>query len=207
MTADFRAVHHHALEPFSDPEPWIQAHMRVAEKWEGRLPAVGSGAGTWEERALRAEAGARRGEGPRPQQRARLPSSRRRLEGALDELAGSISWRITEPLRRGLGAALLRSTRRPGPPLRARPQGRGRSMIALGCSISEPEPYVRYAQPGIRLAAEHDSAVFAFAAVGTVGRSYNLLLDAGGRPTPRDLEALVYRGTRIHAKIGGRESL
>jgi hypothetical protein len=62
-------------------------------------------------------------------------------------------------------------------------------MIAFGCSISEAEPYVRYAQPGIRLSAEPDSAIFPFAAVGTVGRSYNLLLDAAAAHA--DLEALV----------------
>jgi hypothetical protein len=62
-------------------------------------------------------------------------------------------------------------------------------MIAFACSISEPEPYLRYAQPGIRLAAEQDSAVFPYAAVGTIGRSYNLLLDAAAARA--DLEALV----------------
>lgn len=70
-------------------------------------------------------------------------------------------------------------------------------MIAFGCSISEPEPYVRYAQPGIRLAAEEDSAIFPFAAVGTVGRSLNLLLDAAA--AHEDLEALVI--VHPHAEI------
>ena len=51
-------------------------------------------------------------------------------------------------------------------------------MIAFGVSITDPEPYLEYAKPGIELAAEHDSEVFAFSAVGTVGRSNNLLLDA-----------------------------
>ena len=31
-------------------------------------------------------------------------------------------------------------------------------MIAFGCSVSESEPYFRYAEPGIRMAAEPDSA-------------------------------------------------
>ena len=47
VTADFRAIHNHTLEPFSDPEAWIEAHMRIAEKWDGRMPDVGSAAGTW----------------------------------------------------------------------------------------------------------------------------------------------------------------
>jgi hypothetical protein len=74
-------------------------------------------------------------------------------------------------------------------------------MIAFGCSISEPEPYVRYAQPGIRVAAEPDSAIFQFAAVGTVGRSYNLFLDSAGAHD--DLEALVL--VHPHAEIADPE--
>src|SRR4029077_3758738 len=35
VTADFRAIHHHALEPFSDAEDWIAAHMGVAAKGAG----------------------------------------------------------------------------------------------------------------------------------------------------------------------------
>jgi hypothetical protein len=62
-------------------------------------------------------------------------------------------------------------------------------MIAFGCSVSESEPYFRYAEPGIRMAAEPDSAIFSYAAVGTIGRTYNLLLDAAARH--EDLEALV----------------
>jgi hypothetical protein len=62
-------------------------------------------------------------------------------------------------------------------------------MIAFGVSITEPEPYRRYAEPGIRAAAEPDSEVHAFAAVGPISRTYNLLLDVAGRRD--DLEALV----------------
>jgi Glycosyltransferase like family len=74
-------------------------------------------------------------------------------------------------------------------------------MIAFGCSISEPEPYVRYAQPGIQLAAEPGSAIFPFAAVGTVGRSYNLLIDAAAAHA--DLEALVI--VHPHTEIADRD--
>jgi glycosyl transferase family 2 len=62
-------------------------------------------------------------------------------------------------------------------------------MIAFGASITKPEPYRRYAEPGIRRAAEPDSAIFAFAAVGTIPRTYNLILDAAAEHA--DLEALV----------------
>lgn len=62
-------------------------------------------------------------------------------------------------------------------------------MIAFGVSITEPEPFRRYAEPGIRLAAEPGSAVLAYAAVGPLARTYNLMLDAAAARD--DLEALV----------------
>jgi hypothetical protein len=62
-------------------------------------------------------------------------------------------------------------------------------VIAFATPISEPEAYERFAGPGIRLAAEPDSEVYAFAAVGSACRSHNLLLDAAAARD--DLEALV----------------
>jgi hypothetical protein len=62
-------------------------------------------------------------------------------------------------------------------------------LIAFGSSISGAEAYRRYAQPGVRLAAEPDSEVLALAAVEPVGRTYNLILDAVAARD--DLEALV----------------
>src|ERR671939_747392 len=62
-------------------------------------------------------------------------------------------------------------------------------MIAFGTSITSPEAYRRYAEPGIRRAAEPNSEVYAFAASGYIFRSYNLLLDTAAARD--DLEALV----------------
>lgn len=100
VTADFRAIHNHALEPFSDPEDWIAAHVQVAEKWEGRVPGVGAGAGAWKERALRAEA---ERDAARVVDHSNALTSEAHvleLERALAETTGSISWRVTAPLRR-----------------------------------------------------------------------------------------------------------
>lgn len=74
-------------------------------------------------------------------------------------------------------------------------------MIAFGCSISEAEAYRRYSLPGINLACESDSRVLAYAAVDTVARSNNLLLDAAAREP--DLEALVL--VHPHAEIADRD--
>jgi hypothetical protein len=62
-------------------------------------------------------------------------------------------------------------------------------MIVFASSIPDPEPYIEYARPGIQRAAEPDSVVLAFSAVGTAGRSLNLLLDAAAAYD--ELEALV----------------
>src|SRR5436309_718918 len=68
-------------------------------------------------------------------------------------------------------------------------------MIAFGSSMTDPEAYRRYARPGIELAAEHDSEVYAFAAAGSICRSYNLLLDTAA--TRENLDALVIVGQEV----------
>ena len=45
VTADFRAIHHRADRDAPDPEEWIEAHISVAEKWDGRMPRGRHGAG------------------------------------------------------------------------------------------------------------------------------------------------------------------
>jgi hypothetical protein len=62
-------------------------------------------------------------------------------------------------------------------------------VIAFGCAIGEAEPYLRFAGPGIELAKESDSPVLAFAAVDTIARSNNILLDAAAAMP--ELEAFV----------------
>ena len=43
--------------------------------------------------------------------------------------------------------------------------------------MTDPEAYRRYARAGDRMAAEPDSEIYAFAAVGSICRGYNLLLE------------------------------
>jgi glycosyl transferase family 2 len=95
VTADLRAVHNHSLELVSDTEGWVEAHVRVAEKWDGRLRGDHAG-DDWKQRARRAEAEA---------EAARAVAVSRQLqydarERVLDEMRESIGWRLTEPLRR-----------------------------------------------------------------------------------------------------------
>jgi hypothetical protein len=93
VTQELRAVHNHSLELVRDPDGWVDAHMRVAEKWDGRIPGMGGGSGDWRQRARRAEAESEL-------VRAKYRSQELRYEARERELAGSISWRITAPLRR-----------------------------------------------------------------------------------------------------------
>jgi len=106
VTADFRAIHHRALEMVPDPEDWIDAHIMVADKWDGRM-GIGTGAGTWRERALRADADADAAMLLAHMQAIQTVARVRELEAALEETVTSISWRVTDPLRR-LVAALAR---------------------------------------------------------------------------------------------------
>jgi hypothetical protein len=100
VTADFRAIHNHSLEPFTDQRTWIEAHIKIAEKWDGRMPEVGRNAGTWEERARRAEAEAAAARLIDYRNTLEADARVRELQRALAEGTESIGWRITSPLRR-----------------------------------------------------------------------------------------------------------
>lgn len=92
ITADLRAIHNHSLELIGDVEGWIAAHIRIAEKWDGRMPHVGEAGGDWKHRARRAEAEA-------AVNRALAVVNQLQGDAKLRQNETSISWRLTEPLR------------------------------------------------------------------------------------------------------------
>jgi hypothetical protein len=99
VTMDVSAIHSHSLELVSEPETWIEAHMRLAEKWDGRMPGVGWAPGTWEERVRRAAA-ERDAELAADHSDVLLRDAQiRHLQRGLVVTRTSISWRITAPLR------------------------------------------------------------------------------------------------------------
>ena len=100
VTHDFRAIHNHSLELVSDPEGWVEAHMRVAEKWDGRMPSVGQAGGEWKQRARRAEAQAEAGRAAAVSKQLQYEAREREFEHAMEEVTDSISWRVTAPLRK-----------------------------------------------------------------------------------------------------------
>ncbi len=99
VTAPFRAVHHREIEMLPDPEDWIAAHIAVAEKWDGRMPGIGTGPRTWRERALRAEAERDLARSIAHSRVLELEARATELRRAVDVTRTSLSWRITAPLR------------------------------------------------------------------------------------------------------------
>lgn len=100
VTADLRAIHNHSLELVSDVEGWIEAHVRVAEKWDGRMPGMGRAGGDWRMRARRAEAAAEAARAQAVSKQLQYDALVRRHREEVAEMTDSIGWRITEPLRR-----------------------------------------------------------------------------------------------------------
>jgi hypothetical protein len=70
-------------------------------------------------------------------------------------------------------------------------------MIAFGVSITEPKQYERFAEPGIRLVAEPDSAILAHGAAGSVFRSYNMLMDQARKLDGLEALVLIHQDAEI----------
>ena len=161
VTADFRVVHHHSLELVSNRETWLAAHMRRGRE-------VGRPDHRAERERLGAAGPAGRGRGRARAHRRRSSASSRRtprgggLESELADVTGSMSWRITEPLRR----------------LNAARRARRASMIAFGCPITGPRGLRALRQAGDRRGGRgRGASVFAYRATSSIFRSYNLILD------------------------------
>jgi hypothetical protein len=119
-TEHIRVIHHHSLELIGDVEGWIAAHMRVAEKWDGRLSPSQTIPGEWKDRARWAEA--RRDAALMQANAAELARDAAvlDLERQLRGIERSASWRLTKPLRwlKALlrrGDELSRNGNSPGP--------------------------------------------------------------------------------------------
>jgi hypothetical protein len=94
VTADFAAVLHNPLELVREHALWVEAHIRLAEKWDAR-PDDG-----WRGRARRAEAERDAARTLAYSNASYVEARARPLERELAALEQSRSWRLTEPLRR-----------------------------------------------------------------------------------------------------------
>ena len=100
VTADLTVVHHHSLDLVSNPDTWIAAHNAVAEKWEDRMPGIGVEGGDWKQRARRAEAEAAVSRAQAVAAQMKADALKARMQADFDETVQSLSWKLTEPLRR-----------------------------------------------------------------------------------------------------------
>jgi hypothetical protein len=108
VTADLKVWHHHSLELMSDPETWVEANIRLTEKWESADGTAG--AGDWKARARRAEAQASVSNVLKISANMRAAARERELLAELDSIRNSASWRCTAPIRRL--ASLVRTHRK-----------------------------------------------------------------------------------------------
>ena len=100
VTEDFKVVHHHSLELAGDLDGWVEGHMAVAEKWDGRMPHVGTAGGDWKQRARRAEAEAAAALAQAMSTELQIAAGAKEHERHVKQVTDSASWRITAPLRR-----------------------------------------------------------------------------------------------------------
>lgn len=99
VTAPFRAVHHHPLKLVTDPDLWVEGHIRMAEKWDGRIGGAVTEGDGWRERARRAEAERDAARTVAYSNRTRVDARVLRLERELAAMTASRWWRLTAPLR------------------------------------------------------------------------------------------------------------
>lgn len=104
VTADIAVKEHKSLELVEDSLIWIEAHIQLAEKWEGRLPGDRDGheptEEEWKRRARRAEAEREAARSLAYGSALGLDARVLVLQREMQLTTGSLSWRMTEPLRR-----------------------------------------------------------------------------------------------------------
>lgn len=99
-TAELSVIHHRALQMIGDLELWVEAHIQFARKWDGRIPGAPAPDRDSKRRTRHAEA---EREAVRAIAYSNTLSSDARvleLERAMADATATLSWRVTEPLRR-----------------------------------------------------------------------------------------------------------
>jgi hypothetical protein len=99
VTADFKVIHNHSLELASDLGHWSEAHIAVAEKWDGRMSGVGAGGGSWKQRARRGEAEAAVTRAVAYSTQMKIDARTAEYQRELAVMTDSLTWKLTAPLR------------------------------------------------------------------------------------------------------------
>jgi hypothetical protein len=118
-TIDTRVIIHRSLALIEDWDTWLEAHVQLAAKWEGRPPWDGGASlGLPDERlrARRAEAQAEAARSVSYSRRLAIDAHVAELQRTVDEAAGSLSWRATRPLREINQLRRTQQARRSPPP-------------------------------------------------------------------------------------------
>lgn len=100
VVEDLRLAHHHSLDMITEPEIWTEAYALAAEKWDGRTPERAEGEIDWKRRARRAEAEAAAARLRAASRLLQIYADAQAHEERLSEITNSLSWRVSEPLRR-----------------------------------------------------------------------------------------------------------
>ena len=104
VTIDSQMIHHHSLDLISDADSWIEAYIRLADKWNDRLIHRDEPEIDWRARALRSEAECAAAQGLAITHQLKLEAFNKHFQAVVN----SGSWRLTRPLR-SAKAALKRS--------------------------------------------------------------------------------------------------
>lgn len=123
--ADLRVVLHRSLDLIEEQEAWIEAHVRLAAKWDGALPGAPPRPADWKARARLAEAERDAAQTILFSEYSRREAQLLPLERELRAMTETFAWRLTEPLR--LLNAYRRLTARGGSPPWREPTPRSRS--------------------------------------------------------------------------------
>ena len=99
VTAGIRATHHHPLKLVRKEEVWVEGHIRMAEKWDGRFPGEPAEDIDWKARARRAEAEREVARTMAYSATMRADARVQPLEDELAAMTDSAAWRATAPLR------------------------------------------------------------------------------------------------------------
>jgi hypothetical protein len=92
-------IQHRPLDIVSDLELWIEAHIQMAAKWEGRMPGQGPDTPDPQRRARRAEAEREAVRALAGFRRLGFDARVQELQETIDAATGTPSWRATAPLR------------------------------------------------------------------------------------------------------------
>jgi hypothetical protein len=116
MVEDLEVLHHRPIELVGDLAVWVEAHIKLAEKWHGTLHDSAADEQTWKRRARRAEARREAARAIAMSESLKLDARVLELERQFEAMTSTISWRATAPLRALNHRRRRASLRASGPP-------------------------------------------------------------------------------------------